>query len=152
MEASENKQPLTDQTISARVPEEIIALIIAIGTDPDLSEDDPEIAALLPAPEVVAAVLAANGHLSESPVQDLDQAEAWLREQAGWQDRAMKAEAELQRRFPFGKEQALNRQVPSWMGEPWASKLLYQWAESLKDAVLGAEAFLEDNNTGATNG
>ena len=137
-----NPPALTDATIAAQVPEEIIALILAIGTDSNFDADQDEIAILLPAPEVVAAVLAANGHLSESEVQDLDQAQAWLTEQKQWQDRAMKVEAELQRRFPFKREQAMNKQIPDWMVQPWAVKLLYKWSSGLYEAVQSGEAYL----------
>lgn len=141
-----------DAKVVARLPEEIIALVLSIGTDPDYDTNDPEIAAVLPSPEVIAAVLAANGHRPASPVQDIDQALAWMDEQALWQTRATKVEAELQRRFPFQKDQALKGEIPAWMTEPWAVRLIYKWSDDLADAVESAEQFLKKQSDGVSNG
>jgi hypothetical protein len=153
MEASDTPTPVTDKTIAAQVPEEIIALILNLGTAGlyDLDEDD-EIAALMPSVEVVQAVLAANGQKEPSPLASLDQAQAWLEEQKQWQDRAMKAEATLQEKFPFQKEQALKGEIPAWMAERWASKLIYKWSDGLKDAVENAESYITNKTGGASNG
>lgn len=140
-----------DAKVVARLPEEIVALVLSIGTDPDYDTTDPEIAAVLPSPEVIAAVLAANGHRAASPVQDIDQALAWMDEQALWQTRATKVEAELQRRFPFQKDQALKGEIPAWMAEPWAVRLIYKWSDDLADAVESAEQFLSSQPDGARN-
>lgn len=150
MEASENPPILTDETIAKQVPEEVIALILNLGTAGlyDLDEDD-DIAALMPSVEVVQAVLAANGQKEPSPVESLDQAQAWIDEQAIWQNRAMKAEATLQEKFPFQKEQALKGEIPEWMAETWASKLLYKWGDGLRDAVNDAEKFITNKTGGA---
>lgn len=142
---------LTDETIAAKLPDDIIALVISVGTDPSLGTTDPELARVLPSPEVSAAVLAANGHREKSSIQDLDQAQAWLDDQALWQTRATKVEAELQRRFPYLKEQALKGEVPEWMTEPWAVRLIYKWADGLADAVERAEEFIKQKTDGVNN-
>lgn len=145
MEASDNTPTLTDETITKQVPEEVIALILNLGTAAlDDIKDDDDIADLMPSAEVVQAVLAANGKGQPSPLANLDQAQAWIDEQAIWQNRAMKAEAELQKNFPFQKEQALKGEIPLWMSQRWASKLLYKWGNGLSGAVEEAEAFITD--------
>lgn len=150
MEASENPPTLTDETIAKQVPEEVIALILNLGTAglADIDEDD-DIADLMPSAEVVQAVLAANGQGQPTPLAKLDQAQAWIDEQAILQNRAMKAESTLQEKFPFQKEQALKGEIPLWMTERWASKLLYKWGDGLREAVESAEKFILNKTGGA---
>lgn len=133
---------LTDKTIAEKLPEEIIAFIIAVGTDRTIDIKDSEVAELMPPSEVVRAVLANAGLVKPSQSADLDQAEAWMVEQKEWQDRAVKVQAQLQEKFPFTKESAMKGEIPSWATEPWSTRLLYQWANGLQDAVLEAETYL----------
>ncbi|MBM4074568.1 MAG: hypothetical protein FJ267_02840 [Planctomycetes bacterium] len=133
---------LTDQIIASQIPEEIVALIIAINSDPTINKSDPDIREMLPSTEVCMAVVADAGLESASPSQVLDQADAWMREQRTWQDRAMKVQASLQERFPFSKESAVKGELPEWSLEPWATKLLFQWADGLQNSVLEAETYL----------
>lgn len=133
---------LTDKIIATQLPEEIIALILAVGSDTSINREDREVAELLPHPAVVRAVMADAGLVPASASQDLDQAEAWIKEQTTWQDRAMLVQAQLQERHPFTKEQALDGKLPVWAVEPWATRLLYQWSNGLQEAVLEAETFL----------
>jgi hypothetical protein len=133
---------LTDKIIATQIPEEIIALIVAVGSDKTIDKNNQEVKELLPHPAVVRAVMAEAGLAAASPAQDLDQADAWIREQRDWQTRAMLVQAQLQEQFPFTKEQATKGNLPVWAVEPWATKLLYQWADGLQEAVLQAETFL----------
>ena len=133
---------LTDKIIATQPPEEIIALIVAVGSDITINRENREVAELLPHPAVVRAVMADAGLVPASTPQDLDQADAWIKEQTSWQDRAMLVQAQLQEQFPFTKEQALEGNLPAWAVEPWATRLLYQWADGLQEAVLEAETFL----------
>lgn len=133
---------LTDNAIASRLPEEVIALIVAIGTDININRENQEAAEMLPHSTVVRAVMADAGLLPASEPQDLISADAWIKEQITWQDRAMLVQAQLQEQFPFTKEQAVNGEIPEWSTEPWATKLLYQWANGLQEAVLQAETFL----------
>ena len=133
---------LTDKIIASQIPEEIVALIIAVGSDITINKENPEIAELLPHPAVSRAVMADAGLLPASESHQLDQADSWIKEQAGWQDRAMKVQSQLQEKFPFSKDAALKGELPEWAIEPWATRLLYQWADGLQEAVLEAETFL----------
>lgn len=133
---------LTDNSIVARLPEEIIALVLAVTSDITINRENQEVNELLPHPAVVRAVMADAGLVPASPPQDLDQADAWMQEQLTWQDRAMLVQAQLQEQFPFTKDEAIKGELPEWATEPWATRLLYQWANGLQEAVLEAETFL----------
>jgi hypothetical protein len=71
----------------------------------------------------------------------LDQAESWISEQYEWQTRAIKVQAKLQEIAPFTAEQAKAGELPLWMSKSWATKLLYDWSEGLRSAVLEAEEY-----------
>jgi len=133
---------LTDKIIASQIPEEITALVLAINGDLSINKTDPDIKQLLPSIEVCQAIVADAGLEKASSSQALDQADAWLKEQRTWQDRAMKAQAMLQEKFPFSKQSALKGELPDWALEPWATKLLYQWADGLQNSVLEAETYL----------
>jgi hypothetical protein len=132
----------TDKSVASQLPEEIIAFVLAVGSDRKINTNDPEIRELLPSAEVIRAVLADAGLAPASQTSDLDQAQAWVEEQRSWQDRAVKVQKELQEKFPFTKEAAMKGEIPSWATEPWATRLLYQWSAGLQESVLEAETFL----------
>ena len=133
---------LTDSTIAQQLPEEIIAFILTVARDKTIDRRDPEIAELMPSEEIVQAVLADAGLASASTSASLDQADAWIKDQRQWQDRAVLVQAQLQEQFPFTKESAMKGDIPKWALEPWSTKLLYQWSQGLQEAVLEAETYI----------
>lgn len=150
MEATNTPPALTDKIIASRVPEEIAGLVLALGTAATV--DDDEVAYLLPSREVINAILAAEGKAQPSSTASLDQAQAWIDEQAVWQNRAMKVEEELQKQFPFTRERAAKGEIPRWVTEDWAPKLIYKWSDGLRNAVLDAEDYIKNKTTGENNG
>ena len=132
----------TAKTIASQIPEDIRTLVVRIATDEDIDRKLPEVQAVLPAKPVIDVLLADAG-LTEDPLQwVLDQADSWIKEQINWQNRAMVAQSTLEKKFPFTREQAVNGDIPMWMGQKWAVKLLYSWSAELRDAVLQAETYL----------
>lgn len=136
-----------DKSVAASLPDEIVALVMAVAgrkNDPSIKTDitTEEIANLLPSKQVVNAVLAANGQREPSNVADLDQAMAWVKNQRELQSKAMLLEKQLQDFAPFGKEQAVNGEIPEWVTESWATRLIHKWSTGLGDAIADAEAYL----------
>lgn len=134
----------TFQSIIARLPQDIVDLVGRISGDRDIDMDLREVKDMLPASPVVATIKYFLGLASEPQQSELDQADAWIDEQVDWQDRSVAVQNKLDDKFPFTREQAIKGEVPQWMSLPWASKLLFQWAESLQDAVLQAEEYVEN--------
>lgn len=134
---------LTAKSVASQLPEDTRSLITRIATDEDIDRKLPEVQAILPAKPVVDVVLADAGLAEEPPAWVLDQADSWIKEQINWQNRAMVAQSTLEKKFPFTREQALSGDIPMWMGQKWAVKLLYSWSSELRDAVLQAETYLQ---------
>lgn len=134
---------LTAKSVASQLPEDTRSLIARIATDEDIDRKLPEVQAILPAKPVVDVVLADAGLAEEPPAWVLDQADSWIKEQINWQNRAMVAQSTLEKKFPFTREQALSGDIPMWMGQKWAVKLLYSWSSELRDAVLQAETYLQ---------
>jgi len=143
--------------IADKLPAEIQQMILASFAKQDFSRrtsvdiNDPDIAVVMPSREVVNAVLYAYGVNDNAPsVSDLDQAEMWMKEQAEWQDFAAKINARLQRDYPLDRKAALKGEFPLWMFEGWATILLLEWSDGLKDAVMAAQEYLDSVTPSAT--
>lgn len=156
--SSEQIPPVSvdDKSIAGSLPDEIVALIMAVAgkkKDPSIKTDitTEEIANLLPSKEVVNAVLAANGERNASPTNELDQARAWIKNQRELQTKAMMLEKQLQEFAPFGKEQAVKGEIPEWVTESWATRLIHKWSAGLSDAVEDAEAYLFSKMNGGND-
>lgn len=137
---------IDDSTVASRLPQEIVALVVSLVGPKDDSVftdvGEKELVAMMPSKEVVNAILASQGLRQASPIQDLDQAMAWINEQTRIQNRAMEVEQQLQELEPYGKNEALKSEIPGWMTESWATKLLYKWSDGLSDAIADAEVYL----------
>jgi hypothetical protein len=136
----------TDAAIVAMLPDDIVALIIAVGSDPSLSTESPEVQSLLPSSQVMNAVLANAGLRQPSPASEVALAQEWVEDQVEWQNRAMSAEKQLQSKFPFTREEAKQGNIPGWMAYPWSAGLLYKWSKGLQSAVLDAESYILQNS------
>lgn len=127
------------------MPEDYVDLIGRFIGDSDIDIDDSEVKELMPASPVVAVIANYLGiNTEEVSVNELDQAKAWLDEQASWQDRATAVQKILAQKAPFGEEQAKNAEIPLWMNAKWAPMLLFQWSDGLRDAVLQAEEYVQE--------
>lgn len=133
----------TPQQISDMLPDDYTQLIGNLTGDNDIDHDLAEVKELLPATSVVEVVRYVSGLGVEPPQHTIDQAEAWIKEQISWQDRASMAQSRLQKKKPFTQDEAIKGNVPGWMGQKWASRLLFVWADGLRDAVLQAEEYEE---------
>ena len=135
----------TPTSLVARMPEDYVDLIGRFIGDSDIDIDDSEVKELMPASPVVAVIANYLGiNTEEVSVNELDQAKAWLDEQASWQDRAIAVQKILAQKAPFGEEQAKNAEIPLWMNAKWAPMLLFQWSDGLRDAVLQAEEYVQE--------
>jgi hypothetical protein len=135
----------TPTSLVARMPEDYVDLIGRFIGDSDIDVDDSEVKELMPASPVVAIIANYLGiDTEEVSTSELDQAKSWLDEQASWQDRAVAVQRKLAEKAPFGEEQAKNAEIPLWMNAKWAPKLLFPWADGLRDAVLQAEEYVEE--------
>lgn len=135
----------TPTSLVARMPEDYVDLIGRFIGDSDIDIDDSEVKELMPASPVVAVIANYLGiNTEEVSVNELDQAKAWLDEQASWQDRATAVQKILAQKAPFGEEQAKNAEIPLWMDAKWAPMLLFQWSDGLRDAVLQAEEYVQE--------
>ena len=136
-----------DKSVAASLPDEVVALVMAVAgkkNDPSIKTDitTDEIANLLPSKQVVNAILAANEQREPSSTADLDQAMAWVKNQRELQVKAMILEKQLQDFMPFGKEQAMKGEIPEWVTESWATRIIHKWSAGLGDAISDAEAYL----------
>lgn len=133
------------QELIRRIPEDFIDLVGRFIGDSDINTDLEEVKELMPGSPVVMLIANHLG-INTDPVPDnqLDQAKAWLDEQASWQDRSLAVQKKLQEKAPFGENQALKGEIPMWMNAKWAPMLLFQWADGLRDAVLQAEEYVEE--------
>ena len=133
---------ITAQIVANQIPQEIRELVIATTSDTTLDFDDPELKDFLPPDNIIQSVLASAG-LDDSPTEaELDQANAWVKEQQEWITRAIQASEELNKRDPLSSDLAAEGKFPDWFHTPWASKLNHQWSENLKYSVEKAEAYL----------
>jgi hypothetical protein len=128
----------TPLAILEKIPAEVKELVSRIYEDIDILRNSPEVRDLLPSESVVAVI---NTPPASVGLELLDQAESWIAEQYDWQTRAIKVQAKLQELAPFTAEQAKAGELPVWMSKSWATKLLYDWSEGLRSAVLEAEDY-----------
>ena len=140
-------ETLTPASIIARIPDEIVNIVRTAFADEDINTDLQDVKLLMPSSPVMA-VIASHYGISKKAVEthELDQAKAWLDEQTRWQDRSMKVQRELSAKYPFDENEAEKGNVPSYMTQKWASLLLFQWSDSMRDAVIQAEEYLEETN------
>jgi len=136
---------MTPKELVARMPEDFVELIGRFISDPDINTEHLDVQELMPSQPCVALIANHLG-LENEPLgtAELDQAKAWLDEQASWQDRSMAVQRKLAEKAPFGEEEALKGEIPLWMSAKWAPKLLFQWSDGLRDAVLEAEEYVEE--------
>jgi hypothetical protein len=127
-----------ESVILEKIPAEVKDLVSRIYEDIDILRNNPEVRDLLPSESVVAVI---NTPPASVGLELLDQAESWIAEQYDWQTRAIKVQAKLQELAPFTAEQAKAGELPLWMSKSWATKLLYDWSEGLRSAVLEAEEY-----------
>ena len=127
-----------ESVILEKIPAEVKDLVSRIYEDIDILRNNPEVRDLLPSESVVAVI---NTPPASVGLELLDQAESWISEQYEWQTRAIKVQAKLQELAPFTAEQAKAGELPVWMSKSWATKLLYDWSEGLRSAVLEAEEY-----------
>jgi hypothetical protein len=136
---------MTPKELVARMPEDFIELIGRFISDPDINTEHLDVQELMPSPPCVALIANHLG-LEKDPLgtDELDQAKAWLDEQSSWQDRSVAVQSKLAEKAPFGEQEALKGEIPLWMNAKWAPKLLFQWSDGLRDAVLEAEEYVEE--------
>ena len=136
---------LTSAVMVARLPEEVVDLVGRFIGNSNIDTDMQEVKVLMPASPVISAIAHHLGISKQDPsTHELDQAKAWIDEQSSWQDRATAIKQKLSEKFPFTEVEAGKGEIPSWMHTPWASNLLFEWSDVLKDAVLQAEEYLEE--------
>jgi hypothetical protein len=135
----------TPQELISRIPEDFVDLVGRFIGDSDINTDLEEVKELMPASPVVSLIANQLG-INTEPLQtnELDQAKAWLDEQASWQDRSVAVQKKLAEKAPFGEQEALKGEIPLWMNAKWAPMLLFQWSDGLRDAVLQAEEYVEE--------
>ena len=137
-----SEMKITAQIVANQIPQEIRDLVIAVTSREDLDFDDPEIKSFLPPDNIIQAILASTG-LDDSPSEaELDQANAWVKEQQEWITRSLKASDELNRREPLTLQNAQEGKFPDWFHKSWASKLNNQWSSALPEVVGKAEEYL----------
>ena len=136
---------ITPDELVARMPEDFTELIGRFIADPDINTEHLDVQELMPSTACVALIANHLG-LEKEPLgtDELDQAKAWLDEQASWQDRSVAVQQKLAEKAPFGEEQAMKGEIPLWMNAKWAPILLFQWSDGLRDAVLQAEEYVEE--------
>ena len=136
---------MTPKELVARMPEDFTELIGRFIADPDINTEHLDVQELMPSPACVALIANHLG-LEKEPLgtDELDQAKAWLDEQASWQDRSVAVQQKLAEKAPFGEEQAMKGEIPLWMNAKWAPILLFQWSDGLREAVLQAEEYVEE--------
>lgn len=133
---------ITAQIVANQIPQEIRDLVIAVTSDNKLDFDDPELKDFLPPDNIIQAILASAG-LDESPTEsELDQANAWVKEQQEWITRSLQVSDELNRQEPLTPDLAAAGKFPQWFHTVWANKLNHQWSANLKVAVGRAEEYL----------
>jgi hypothetical protein len=128
----------TPLAILEKIPAEVKDLVNRVYQDIDVLRNSPEVKDLLPSQSLIAVI---NNPPASVGSDLLDQAESWITEQYEWQTRAIKVQAKLQELAPFTAEQAKAGELPLWMSKSWATKLLYDWSEGLRSAVLEAEEY-----------
>jgi hypothetical protein len=128
----------TPLAILEKIPAEVKDLVNRVYQDIDVLRNSPEVKDLLPSQSLIAVI---NNPPASVGSDLLDQAESWIAEQYEWQTRAIKVQAKLQELAPFTAEQAKAGELPLWMSKSWATKLLYDWSEGLRSAVLEAEEY-----------
>ena len=135
----------TPQELISRIPEDFVDLVGRFIGDSDINTDLEEVKELMPASPVVSLIANQLG-INTDPLatNELDQAKAWLDEQASWQDRSVAVQKKLAEKAPFGEQEALKGEIPLWMNAKWAPMLLFQWSDGLRDAVLQAEEYVEE--------
>lgn len=131
----------TIQSIIKMMPEDVVELVGRILGDSDIDQSLDDVKMMLPASPVIETINGYIGLTKDVPQHQLDQAEAWITEQVKWQDRAMAAQKVFTEKQPFSETQADKGEIPQWMGAPWAEKLLFIWADGLRDAVINAEEY-----------
>ena len=136
---------MTPKELVARMPEDFTELIGRFIADPDINTEHLDVQELMPSPACVALIANHLG-LEKEPLgtDELDQAKAWLDEQASWQDRSVAVQQKLAEKAPVGDEPAMKGEIPLWMNAKWAPILLFQWSDGLRDAVLQAEEYVEE--------
>ena len=136
---------MTPKELVARMHEDFVELIGRFISDPDINTEHLDVQELMPSQPCVALIANHLG-LEKEPLgtDELDQAKAWLDEQSSWQDRSVAVQQKLAEKAPFGEEQAMKGEIPLWMNAKWAPKLLFQWSDGLRDAVLQAEEYVEE--------
>ena len=136
---------MTLKELIARMPEDFVELVGRFIADPDINTEHLDVQELMPSQPCVALIANHLG-LEKDPIgtDGLDQAKAWLDEQSSWQDRSYAVQRELAMKYPFTEEQALKGEIPMWMNAKWAPKLLFEWSEGLRDAVVEAEEYVEE--------
>lgn len=135
----------TPQELISRIPEDFVDLVGRFIGDSDINTDLEEVKELMPASPVVSLIANQLGiNTDPLPTNELDQAKAWLDEQASWQDRSIAVQKKLAEKAPFGEQEALKGEIPLWMNAKWAPMLLFQWSDGLRDAVLQAEEYVEE--------
>ena len=136
---------MTPKELVARMPEDFTELIGRFIADPDINTEHLDVQELMPSQPCVALIANHLG-LEKEPLgtDELDQAKAWLDEQSSWQDRSVAVQQKLAEKATFGEEQAMKGEIPLWMNAKWAPKLLFQWSDGLRDAVLQAEEYVEE--------
>ena len=133
------------QELIARIPEEIVEIVGRFIVDTDINTEHLDVQELMPSQPCVNLIANHLG-LEKEPLgtAELDQAKAWLDEQASWQDRSYVVQKQLSAKYPFTEEQALKGEIPMWMNAKWAPKLLFEWSEGLREAVVEAEEYVEE--------
>lgn len=121
--------------ISIRIPDDILALIIAGKQTAEMDD-------ILPPKTVRDAVLIEKG-IVKAPEGWSDQpARDWLEAQTDAQDRAYYALSKLLEKEQLTETQLLAGKVPSWATKKWADKLNFMWADGLSKAVAEAMDYL----------
>lgn len=137
---------LTAQIVANQIPQEIRDFVIAVTSDTQVNFEDPELKQFLPPDNIIQSILASAG-LDDSPTEaELDQANAWVKEQQTWISRAIQAMVELNIFDPLTPQLATQGKFPKWFHSTWASKLNHQWSENLKESVQQAEQYLTEHH------
>lgn len=77
--------------------------------------------------------------------EDTDDAIVWYNDQRDWQVRQRAVIEQLE--MP-SREMALVGELPSWMAEPWAKFIMFEWSHRLGWAVEQAEEWLAKTTGG----
>ena len=127
--------------ISSQIPDDIVSLIRNMS-DSNLTDADLE--KILPDFHVRVAVVDEGKGIPVSP-DTQEKAQAWIRQQLGFQQRASEAWALLQREQPLTKDAiAKGGELPAWFGSAWTAGIMFDWAVNLHIAVADAEQYISE--------